>query len=465
MRAPLIFGNQASPLAAAFSDIAKNIATAPSPEERALHDAQSRLYSSQADKAAREEKALGSFQGGMASLFAPHTAGISATPQSFVGPVPTGGLTMESPAEVQPRRDAGLASLFANMGKENAAAAQQGMITSRAMSPNVDDRFVARLLSGGSLGPDLTVSAEEGNRIRNDESRIRQADEANKIALTPETDGQQKARIAQGMIDRGEMPPAAMLKYVGALPTKGMRITTNADGTMGVDMGGDNDASGLTVANTSGQQKSLIHAQALSKTLDSLDAIVAEHPKAVGIGGLLSSGAQGSVSVAKSIASTFGGEKQFNEAFEEAQKQAAKYNLDLHYDPSMNELDKLGEIATMQLAATLAGDNPNGISKSLYASAKQIIGDPNSVFTSPEQFMSNLKMVRGLANDSISQSSGIIKKGGVGGLVNTSPANPAPPKVNGADLIAKARVAIRNGKDPEGVRAKLSAMGVDPAGL
>lgn len=176
MRMPLVVQGQQSPLANAFTDIAKTILTAPSQEELDQKAAMTRYYGASADKAnaevraaASQQQATQNAQRSIADIMRPFVAGNTGpVPQeSFVGPAPAAGLAPERPEDRASRLAASFGGLAGQVGPDNWKAMQPGIATGLALGGGADGMRTASLLTGqaGALKPDFAPTAAEGNRI------------------------------------------------------------------------------------------------------------------------------------------------------------------------------------------------------------------------------------------------------------------------------------------------------------
>lgn len=478
MKMPLIVQGQPSPLANAFSQIGSAIANGPSAEQRALFSAESDLNRLKVDEMIRQANAVKGAGSRLSDIFGEHLAGIDATPQTMVGPAPQEGYTMEDPADQTMRRTTGLASLFADVGKEGAAAIKEGLATGQAFG-TPDEMRRSMVLGGHSIDPNFAPTAAEGNRImtRKTDDSIREA------AAKPMTESEFKAKQLQQNWDHLDQLSPQQQLATGVAPKKGMSLTTDADGNVSFSTGGD--ATGMDKPITKDYQKSLQANQELKSYVTALRDLVKTNPSGVGPTGNVQRIAQNAADVMQVATKMFGSPEGVNKALATAAVDAQAHGLSLNFNPSLPLITRIHNLMIYKAADALAGQSGRSVTDADLKRIVGTVGDPSSWTEGPQAYTSGLDFLDNMADINIQRSSEMLKAGNVnpvmpggnataGALpINTTPGAPAAAPAGAAqpispqqavDLVSKARAAIGSGKNRAMVLQRLQEMGIQPPG-
>lgn len=477
MRMPLVVQGQPSPLANAFSQFSSAIANGPTAEQRALYSAEADLSRLKTDELVRQAAAMKGAGSRLSSIFDEHLAGVDATPETMVGPAPEEGFAMEDPQDASMRRTTGIASLFAEIGKENSAALKEGLATGQAFG-TPDEMRRSMVLGGHAINPEFAPTAAEGDRIttRKTNESIREAD------AKPMTESEFKAQQLQKNWDNLDKLSPQQQLATGIAPKKGMSLTTDADGNVSFSTGGD--ATGLDKPITKDYQKSLQANQELKSYITALRDLVKTNPSGVGPTGNVQRIAQNATDVVQVATKMFGSPEGVNKALATAAVDAQENGLSLNFNPSLPLITRIHNLMIYKAAGALAGQEGRSATDADIKRIVGTVGDPSSWTEGPQAYSSGLDFLDNMADINIERSSQMLKAGNVapimpGGAatagalpINTTPGAPAAaPNAastmtpqQAVDMVSKARQAIASGKNRAGVIKRLQEMGLQPPG-
>lgn len=462
MREPLVIQAGASPLAKTFENLATTLMSGPTADERALREAQARIYGAQANEMERQQEALKGAKSALAQLFEDYNpAGVPVS--EIQGPLRPGeSFPTEAPSQRATRISTGMADLFAQIGKDNAAALQSGLSAGQAFGAP-DDMRRSMVLQGKEIGPDFAPTAGEGNRIVQRNSDIAVAEAKAKPRSKAEVEGQYLA----DNFDKLDQLNPYQREVLGAEPKAGTSFEVGPDGTVTYSSGGS--ALNLAKQNVATQQKNLQANQELKRMVGQLKEIVTTDPTVVGPVGNIQRGAQTAFDTADNLTKIFGSVEQYNADLEAARQMAARNGLSLDFNPALPNVVKLNNLLLYKAAEALAGQSGRSVTDQDIKKIKTVTGDPGSWFEGPKAYMSGLDLLSKIADDNLATTGAMLQSGSVAPIMpGAQPAGAvggsAPAGSDPALMIQKARQAISQGKDRAMVLQRLQQMGITPPG-
>ncbi len=156
---------------------------------------------------------------------------------------------------------------------------------------------------------------------------------------------------------------------------------------------------GLTNSTTTDTQKSVIANRRLNYLLDMAEGLTAD-PNLFGIQGKARTLGQELVAGVSGLGQLFGDKSTGGVALDVARKEAAGLGLQgllpELYDPNLPAVQTIWGLLTYQVASALAGQRGQGASDKDIVAARQIVGEPQSLFSSAEMARSKLQQVRNI---------------------------------------------------------------------
>jgi len=177
---------------------------------------------------------------------------------------------------------------------------------------------------------------------------------------------------------------------------------------------------------------------------------MAEHdPQFVGATGNVIRGVQEFMDVGNGATKLFGGQQQFQQAYQQAaqalKQQGVSLPNGLSYDPKASAIVKLNTILVYQQARALNGSGV--LSKSDVEDAIRNVGDPSSWLQGPTQYAAGLRTIEDYARGQSDRINQQLKSGNIGAGQPNAPAAPAQPQ-GGA--------VVKWGRDAKGNPVRLS---------
>lgn len=478
MRTPLVVNAQPSPLAEAFSKFSGQILSAPTPEERELKAAMTQMYTQKAAEGQMQSEAMQGLPGNIASLFAPHT-GSGVPVEEFIGPPPESGLPPEDPNARAARMSTGLASLFGQVGKDNAAAIRAGLATGEAYG-SPDSMRRAMVLQGKSIDQNFSPTLDEGNRIaaRNQE-------------LKPLTESEVKGGLIRDNFDNLQDLDINQQKVIGALPSKGMSVTM-PDGTT-IEMGGTSLPGGAptnkTLSDMQGKANSGRELEGVFNVYENmLNGLPEEAFGSAGasqqfLSNTLMQGANMATALQKmgyNVGPNVDGATALNLAMNDARTDAAKMGLSPEMSerlfPQKRQVDALEGAYNLMLykaAAGLAGQEGRGLTNADIERVATAMPSPLGWTGSKQKSIDSIALGRQLLG--ISKAVNTMQPlPAVGAPVGTAPPGAPPPAAAPAvqgglpagytpeRAITEARAAITARKSRKAVLERLQSYGITP---
>lgn len=193
----------------------------------------------------------------------------------------------------------------------------------------------------------------------------------------------------------------------------------------------------------------------------------------VGLGrSLLQELAQGASGIAQLFGPDSQGAAELRQAQEDLRANGLAGALPELYDPNLSKVQTLWGLIVYQGAATLAGQSGRSVSDKDIGFMKQILGDPQSLFSSAQSMRSKLTTAKSILQRFSEISSDALREGAPLSTAPGAPTQDGPPTETSTwtpeeieDAYARARAAIAAGANAEEVRKRLSDSGIDPGGL
>lgn len=169
------------------------------------------------------------------------------------------------------------------------------------------------------------------------------------------------------------------------------------------------DLAGAGIQPTTANKTAVVNENAqirgLNDTLGLMTDIAASNPQIFGAGGALRSGIQAATNVASSIDAAFGGDEGFRRAFESATSEAlatadpsGRAAIAQRFDPNLDKIDQLYQMALFQIAGALAGQDGRALSDADVRRAEQMLRPPKSLSGSQQTFLNELQTVADVVN-------------------------------------------------------------------
>jgi hypothetical protein len=202
-----------------------------------------------------------------------------------------------------------------------------------------------------------------------------------------------------------------------------------------------------TALNTHLQEKYLNN-QDLVSYIDRAKGMLAANPNAVGAVGVGQQAVQRARLMGEQIATALGKGRDFRESVDKTRAEitsriganGAALVPEL-YNPAMDDVQGMYGVMVYQTAKALFGQEGRGLNLPDVNATRQLLGNPASLFTNPQELSARLDLVRSLAAGHVANSAAILKSRNITALPNGAPAasaqpvqrQPAAPEVWGRD--------------------------------
>lgn len=336
------------------------------------------------------------------------------------------------------------------MGPEGPTFAPQGNISAGVFTPIMSESDV----KGGLLGKNFdnldTLSPEQRQVLGANPSTGPVAPK-NYIVTDPVTGKSATFLTADGKTDLQSGQPLPAGGYIG-------------------NVQGSASDTGVTNSVLSGEQQKTIENRKFKYLLGEADKLTSD-PTLFGAQGAVRSLGQEVAAGVSGLAQAFKPGSTGDDVLQEARANLASHGLSQLlpelYDPNLSKVQTLWGLLVYQGASALAGQQNRSVSDKDIKEFKNILGDPQSFFSSAPMMHSKL-----MAAQDIIDNYDQISREALGGKAPVTPGadvtgtdQPTPIAQPQADPLAQARDAIAKGADRAAVIKRLQSMGIDPGGL